>query len=325
MTPGHRLFVDELIQLAAEIRDPRLSAIAADTAVPLRVVVGGRRGVGRRTVAAALTAAGVSVAARPGTVADVFVYAVAEAAKPEDAQEVAAVSASRRPVLVVLNKTDLPGRCDVADTVAATGAPVEPMSALFALAALDQRLDDGLWAALRRLAAHPADLSSAEHFVSGSHPVSRQVRERLCDTLDLSGIGRVLEPARRGDTVAQARRLLRRLSGVDAVVAHLATLGAGVHHRRMTEAVTRLEALSVGREFAGRVDAFLTADTTLAARTAAAVAVVAPQGGPGEPALRRARRWDAYRDAPIGATQRACAADIARGSLRAWAVTREPL
>ena len=31
---------------------------------------------------------------------------------------------------------------------------------------------------------------------------------------------------------------------------------------------------------------------------------------------------DAYRGAPLGATQRACAGDIARGSMRAWAAAR---
>ena len=42
----------------------------------------------------------------------------------------------------------------------------------------------------------------------------------------------------------------------------------------------------------------------------------------GGAALRRARRWQAYRSAPMGITQRACAGDITRGSLRAWATTR---
>lgn len=315
VTLGHQLFSDELTLLAAQTPDSRLSEIAVSLMEPLRVVVCGRRGVGRRTVAAALAGAGVSVVAS-GSEADVTVYVVAEAVKPEDN---AALATRRRPVLVVLNKADLSGRCGVADVARVTGAPAEPMSALFALAARDDRLDSGLWAELRRLAGQPADVSSAEHFVSCEHPVPRQVRERLCATLDLSGIDRVLDLARRGGTVAQARMLLDRLSGVDRVAERLAGVGAGVHHRRMSEAVARLEALAVGRDLTGRIDEFLTRDATVAARMAAAVAVL---DVPDEPPLRRARRWQAYRSAPLGATHGACAADITRGSLRAWAATR---
>ncbi|OBK89601.1 hypothetical protein [Mycolicibacter sinensis] len=320
VTQGHQLFAAELTRLAGEICDPGLSSIAAGITAPLTIAVCGRRGVGRRSVAAALAAAGVRVADRPDAEADAVVYVVAEAVKPEDAAAV--VRAARRaPLLVVLNKADLAGHCGVAGVAAATGARAEPLSALFALAALEERLDPGLWAALRRLAAEPADLSCAEHFVRCRHGVPRQLRERLCATLDLSGIGRVLELARRGGTVAQARTVLRRLSGVDGVLARLAALGAGVQHRRMSEAVARLEALAVGRDFAARIDEFLTRDATVAARMAAAVAVLPEHAVAGGPLLR-ARRWQAYRSAPMGITQRACAGDITRGSLRAWAATR---
>jgi hypothetical protein len=323
VTQGHQLFADELTRLAGEISDPRLSVIAAGVTAPLQVAVCGRRGVGRRTVAAALAAAGVSIVRGPelkAPEADVAVYVVAEAVKPEDRKNVAAVRAARsRPVLVLLNKADLSGRCGVADVAAATGAAAAPMSALFALAAVDGRLDNELWAALGRLAAQPADLSSVDHFVSSPHPMPRQARERLCATLDLSGIERVLELARRGGTVPQARMLLRRLSGVDDVVAHLSSLGAGVHHRRMSEAAARLEALAVGDS---RIDEFVNRDATVAAGMAAAAAAVREQCLPGEPALQRARRWHAYRSAPVGADQRACAADIARGSLRSWSARR---
>lgn len=320
MTQGHQLFAAELTRLAGEICDPGLSSIAAEITAPLTIAVCGRRGVGRRSVAAALAAAGLRVADRPGAEAEAVVYVVAEAVKPEDTAAVAR-TARRAPVLVVLNKADLSGHCGAAGVAAATGAPAEPLSALFALAALEERLDSGLWAALRRLAAEPADLRCAEHFVSRPHGVPRQLRERLCATLDLSGIERVLELAGRGGTVAQARTVLRRLSGVDSVLARLAALSAGVQHRRMSEAVGRLEALAVGRDFAARIDDFLTRDATVAARMAAAVAVLPEHAVPGEP-LRRARRWQGYRSAPVGITQRACAGDIARGSLRAWAATR---
>ncbi|ORW93453.1 hypothetical protein [Mycolicibacter terrae] len=318
---GHQLFADGLTRLAGEISDPGLSSIAAGVVAPLRVAVFGRRGVGRRTVAAALSAAGVCVADRPDAPADALVHVVAEAVKPEDTAAVRA--ARRRPVLVVLNKVDLAGCCGVTDVAAATDAPAESMSALFALAGLGERLDAALWSGLCGIAAQPADLSCAEHFVRCPHGVPRPVRERLCATLDLSGIERVLELARRGGTVTQARMMLRRLSGVDGVVARLGALGAGVRHRRMSEAVARLEALAVGRDFAARIDEFLTDDATVAARMSAAAVVLGERWAPGDPVLRRARRWQAYRTAPVGITGRACAADIARGSLREWAATRD--
>ncbi|MGB3665217.1 MAG: hypothetical protein WBA04_20230, partial [Mycolicibacter algericus] len=54
VTQGHQLFADGLTRLAADLSDPRLLSIAVDVNAPLRVAVCGRRGVGRRTVAAAL-------------------------------------------------------------------------------------------------------------------------------------------------------------------------------------------------------------------------------------------------------------------------------
>lgn len=191
------------------------------------------------------------------------------------------------------------------------------MSALFALAALGGGLDEALWEALGRVAARPADLRCAELFVSGPHPVPRQTRERLCATVDLSGVAALLDLAGSDGTVAQARARMRRLSGVDRVVAQLKMMGAAVHHRRMSEAVIRLEAMAVGDS---RLDEFLNRDATAAARlSAAATAVDVPE----EPVLARARRWQAHRSAPVNAAQRSCAADIARGSLRAWAATRD--
>lgn len=243
MAQAHQLFADELTGLAADLCDPRLSAIAGSLTAPLRLEVRGRRGVGRRSVSAALSAAGFSIAApaEPSGDADVDVYVVAEVVKPEDRT---ALATSGRPVLAVLNKVDVSG-VDVR-VAAALGVPWVPMSALFALA--------------------------------GDHR--------------------------------------RRLSGVDDVVARLTVLGAAVHHRRMTDAVTRLQALAVGDD---RIDEFLTRDTTVTARMAAAEAVIAAHFPTGEPALRRARRWHGYRNAPLDAGAQACAADIARGSLRLWA------
>ncbi|MGV0625722.1 hypothetical protein [Mycolicibacter minnesotensis] len=313
MTQGHQLFADELSELAMRLRDQRLSALAAEIAEPLRVAVQGRPGVGRRTVTAALIAAGVRGVGRPETAAaaDLVVHVLAELAKPEDLAALRAVRG--RPVLVVLNKTDLPRHGDIDAIRSTTGRPVEPLSALFALAAAGDRLDIELWSALRGVAAHPADLRSAEHFVGGPHPVPYLLRERLCTTVDLSGIERLLDLARAGGTPAQARALLGRLSGVDAVVSRLEAMSALTYHRRMSEVVIRLEALAVADD---RIDEFLVSDATVAARlTAAAAALELPD----EPTLGRARRWQARRSAPIGTGRRACAADVARGSLRAWA------
>ena len=62
---GHRTFVEALAQFAAGAADGRVRAIAERATAPLRVVVRGRRGVGRRTVAGALgqfgTASGLLV------------------------------------------------------------------------------------------------------------------------------------------------------------------------------------------------------------------------------------------------------------------------
>lgn len=309
MTQGHQLFADELAVLAAQNADPRLSQIAAAITAPLQIAVTGRRGVGRRTMVAALAAAGIPSGIDVHS-AELSVHVVAEARKPEDS---AALRAARsRPVLVVLNKTDLLGR----DGVAASRAAAEPMSALFALAGLGGGLDDRLWQALRCLAARPADLSSAERFVSGVHPVPQQIRQRLCDTVDVSGIAALLDLARREGTLAQARARLVALSGVEGVLARLQVMGAAAYRRRMTHALTRLEAMAVADS---RIDAFLVRDATVAARLGAAVAAM---GLPEEPPLERARRWQAYRSAPVGPAARSCATDIVRGSLRVWAAAR---
>jgi len=111
---GHRAFAEALARFAAVAGDGRVMAIAERAAAPLRVVVRGRRGVGRRTVAAALSRAGIASALlvtaqddqdyQDGH--DVVVYVVTEVLKPEDIE---AIGAARSPVLEVLNKADLAG------------------------------------------------------------------------------------------------------------------------------------------------------------------------------------------------------------------------
>ena len=103
---GRRTFVEALARFAATAADTRVTAIAERAAAPLRVAVRGRRGVGRRTVAGALSRAGVLVSTQPTQEEDVLVYVITEVLKPEDSE---AVAAARSPVLAVLNKADLAG------------------------------------------------------------------------------------------------------------------------------------------------------------------------------------------------------------------------
>lgn len=256
------IFVDELSRFAAEVSDPRVTRIAEQVAAPLRVEVAGRVGVGRRTVARALDCAGFAVT--PESAADVVCYVLAETVKPED---VAVVAALRRPLLVVLNKSDVPGGAVPAAVSARIGAPVAAMAALFAVSAADDRLDAGV------------------------------------------------------------RALLHRLSGVDTVAERLAGAGAAVRYRRALDAAARLEAVAVeGGPTARRIADFLSCDDTVLARMAAAADAVeavgircGPAGGPADQ-LRRAVRWRRHRTAPLAAMHRACAGDIARGSLRLWSV-----
>ncbi|MBS9533268.1 hypothetical protein KIH27_06645 [Mycobacterium sp. M1] len=226
-------FVADLLRLADATSDPRLAALAARIAAPVRVAVGGRPGVGRRTVAAALQRAGVAVADADAGVA---VHVVAEVCKPED---VAAVAAATRPTLVVLNKADLPGGADADEIARRLGTPVQPMSGLVG-----------------------------------------------------SGVGRVVE--------------------------RLTDLGAGLRYRRLTETMTRLAALAVENP---RLAELLHGDAAVTACAAAAAAVVDAPGPAGD--LARARHWDRHRVAPLSVLHRSCAADLARGSLRRWARTRE--
>jgi hypothetical protein len=358
---GHRIFVDELARFAAGRADPRLTAVAERAAAPLRVAVRGRRGVGRGTVARALdragASAGISVAgAAPPSLADtadidVVVYVTAEVVKPEDAEAIETIAAAGRPVLAVLNKADLGGapsgragdgplaaaRARCADLSARAGAPMEPMSGLLAAAALDG-LDDGLWAALRALAADPGGATCVDGsfagFLAADVPVPTDVRLRLLDTLDLFGTALGIAAIRRGGTPAQVRALLYRISGVDVVVKAITALGAEARYRRTLDAVAEVEALAVCHdEIAEPIGRFLSHDDTVVARMAAALdlaeaAGLDPAGGDrDDPAahLPRAVRWQRYSLGslgPVSDLHRACGADIARGSLRLWSRDR---
>ncbi|ANR91329.1 hypothetical protein [Mycobacterium avium] len=341
---GHQIFVDELARFAAAEADPRVTAIAQRAAAPLRVVVRGRRGVGRRTLARALDRAGRATGIAVTTdAADVVVHVTAEVAKPEDTQAISTARAAGHPVLAVLSKADLVGslsgrggdgpiaaaRARCADLSALIGVPIRPAIGLLAVAALDD-LGDDLWAALRTLAADPAACldGSITGFLDAGVDVPAAARERLLDTLDLFGTALAIAAIRRGAGPAQLRTMLRRISGVDAVLAEIGALGAEVRYRRVLGAVAELEALAVGGAALGeRISGFLSRDDTVVARMAAALDMagdmageVAGEAAPGDPSghLARAVRWQRYSRASGSDLHRACGADIARGSLRLW-------
>ena len=348
---GHQSFVDELARFAAGHADPRLTAIARRSAVPLRVAVRGRRGVGCRTVRRALDGAGRAAGIAVDSLAtehdvDAVVYVITEVVKPEDTEAIAQASAAGGPVLAVLNKADLAGslsgrgdgpiaaaRARCTELSALIGVPMEPMTGLLAVAALDD-LDSAQWTALSALAAHPGTAcfdGSFAAFLAADAPVPTEVRQRLLDTLDLFGTALAVAALRQGRTPAQVLTLLHRMSGVDGVMARIGALGAEARYQRVLDAVTELEALAVGGGRLGeRISGFLSRDATVVARMAAAVDLAEAAGlDPGDRRPRdahrdpsahlpRAVRWQRYSRASASELHRACGADIARGSLRLW-------
>ena len=290
---GHHIFVDELTRFAEQSRNARLTPIIRQVAGPLRVAVRGRDGVGRGTVAAALSGAGVTVIPDPEA-ADLDVVVIAEVLKPEDRAMLPAMDARAKPVLVVLNKADLTGfgaggpmaiaHRRAADYRALTGVPTVPMIGLLATAVLD----DELVSALRTLTTEPggpdvdrrvpADGSpaaprrpdpAARHAGSVRHRPRRACPQPRCDSRVAAGAAASAQRGRPGRRAAQAT-------------------GAAVRYRRVRSAVAELRALAVesGDE---RLTEFLSADDTVIAVMAAAVDVVEAAGlavDPGDDAGR---------------------------------------
>jgi hypothetical protein len=284
----------------------------------LRVAVSGRRGVGRRTVAHALVQAGNlrgTITLTTSSAADVDLYVLADAVKPEDR---VAIGTARRPLLAVLNKADLiattePGCHPRGPTIAArarclqlsahAGTSIEPVVGILAV----DGLDDALWSALRASAR--------------GHPIDAELRRRLMDTLDEFGVAQAIAGIRRGATRADVVALLWSLSCIDEVVDKIEALAAPVRYQRVLDAVAELETLAVTDR---RIREFLSRDDTVVARMMAAVDVVeavgmdVDRGDTAAAHLRRAVHWQRYRRGPVAATHRACGADIVRGSLRLW-------
>lgn len=310
-----------MTRFAAHTGDTAVPAVIERLTAPLKVAVHGRVGVGRRTVAAALGAAGLQLVR---TDADVTVLVVAETVKPEDR----AVLADRNgPALVVLNKADRTGlggagpiaaaRRRAADLQAITGVPTVPVVGLLAAVELDAESI----AALRVLTTDPADLSSTDAFRSTDHRLAPAVRARLLATLDRFGIAHAVLALSRGADPATLPALLRRVSGVDEMLAQLHTVAAPVRYRRIRAAVADLHAEAV-RRADPRLTQLLIGDAAVLAAMSAAVEVVQAAGLTVAPAtdpstrLRRAVYWHRYSRGPVGPLHRACGMDICRGTLR---------
>ena len=319
---GRQIFADALSRFADRDGRSRIVQISTFMAQPLTVAVRGRRGVGVRTVSAALAGRGISVVDDADGY-DVAVLVITEVAKPEDLAALADLHGAGTPVVVVLNKADLAGSGPggpmatahrrAAELRQLTGVPVVPMAALLAAATPTA----GDMAALRALATEPGDLSSADAFVSRPHRVAREVRAGLLAAFDRFGIAHAVVAVDGGADVDVVTERLRGLSEVDRVLAALDAVSAPLRYHRVRRALAELRA--VGGEAVGE---FLAADETVVAVMAAAVDVVAAAGltvDPGSDAgahLRRARYWQRYSRGPVNALHRSCGADIARGSLR---------
>lgn len=316
-------FADALRRFVDDTGDPRPARHVQRLTAPVRVVVGGRAGVGASTVAGVLAGAGVAVTADPA-LADVAVVVIAEVLKPEDR---AMLDALGRPAVVVLNKADACGfRTDGPLALAhrravryraLTGVAVVPMVALLA----DVVLDDELATALRTLIHAPADLSSTDAFTSGPHPVSAQARRRLIATLDRFGIAHTLLAIAAGVDADALRGHLRRLSGIDRVLDEVDAAAAPLRYRRLRMVIAELRALAAQSDD-DRLAELLRADDTVVAMMTAAVQVVEAAGAHVDRAddaaahLRRAVHWRRYGRGPVDRLHQECAADIARGSLR---------
>lgn len=225
-----------------------LDAAARRYVQPLSVAVVGRRGVGRDTMARALSERfGVAafVAERGSGVlagADLRVHVLAGAPRRADHEMLAA--SPRERTVVVLGKADtLPSDAvsGASDAVArlvraaseSLGRPVVAVSQLSACATVS----DGEFAFLRRLVADGEVMPSMSgHFLAPARPAQLQMRADLLRRLDAAGVARALslvvadDPAAAGASTLTGS--LRATSGFDALrEAFVACMPAVVAHR----------------------------------------------------------------------------------------------
>ena len=198
------------------------------------------------------------------------------------------------PALVVLNKADRTGlggagpiaaaRRRAADLQAITGVPTVPVVGLLAAVELDAESI----AALRVLTTDPADLSSTDAFRSTDHRLAPAVRARLLATLDRFGIAHAVLALSRGADPATLPALLRRVSGVDEMLAQLHTVAAPVRRRRSRRPRTRVAARSATCSRAKRTTSrSSTATTTSTSRPSSSSPHVADAAPPRDPPGRR--------------------------------------
>lgn len=317
--------------------------VAARAADPLRIAVRGRPGVGVSSVIAALgrtmPAEGIGhllmeipLDGRPASAdaADVDVVVIAEALKPEDRQVLAE---STVPRLLVLNKADLTdagthrgpwtaalARC--AQYRAETGVPTLPLAAQAPLA----DIDDEMVAAIKTLVTDPADTRSVDGFVSGEHPVSVEMRQRLLRQLDLYPIGCAIGAMRQAPDLDAAglTSLLRDISGIDALIAALSAAMLQARYRRAKAVVAALHHIGMTGELSSEIDRFLGSDECVlavmdcAADAAAAAGLTVSGGEHPEDHRLRAVRWQRFSAGPVTPMYANIGTDICRGSLRLW-------
>ena len=248
-----------------------------------RVIVEGRPGAGRRTVATALRRRGVHVVTSEP---DVRIRVVAEAHKPEDG------CADAVPTVFVQTKADL------TETVL-------PGIRVVGLLAVVGPLTDDEVAALRVLTRHPAEMSSVDAFVSCAHPLTREVRQRLLERLDRFGIAHAVLALGDGAEPAAVAERLAELSNIDAVLPAIRAAGAPLRYRRMC-----------GEKPCATSDDDVLERMTAAVDVIEGAGAVVDRGDRPDDHRRRALYWSRYGRGPVTELHRACAVDIVRGSLR---------
>lgn len=240
---------------------PDLERAAARYGRGLTVMVVGRGGVGRDTMARALRERLAVAAIGPGDEpeasadADLWIHLLAGMPRRTDRKLLAELPAER--TIVVLGKADTHGHPDdaavvAADAAAVLGRPVVSVSQLLACATIT---DDEL-AYLRTLVAADVVMPSmAGQFLAGLEPGSaeRLMRMGLLRRVDAFGIDTAMELIRSGHRAADdadaLSAALRALSGIDALRPAIAERVGPVRYWRGVELRARLElAAAAGRD-----------------------------------------------------------------------------